>query len=212
MSRAAVGAVILAAGAGRRMGHAAKALLALGPGDTFLSVLASTLRRGGVAGPVLVVTGAHRAAVTRAALELGLRPVHNPQHARGQLGSARRGLSAALRLGLPGVLLLPCDLPELSSATVRRLLAARSPAVPVHRGRPGHPVALDHESIRRLLAVRGAENLREAMRTSGVRPGRVPVSDPAIHQNLNTVLAYRRALSRRAVQAKSLSRRPAASS
>jgi molybdenum cofactor cytidylyltransferase len=212
MRGAGVGAVILAAGAGQRMGRVAKALLPFGRSETFLSALAGALRRGGVAGPILVVTGAHRAEVARAALALGLRPVHNARHAGGQFGSARRGLGAALRLGMPAVLLLPCDLPGLRARTVQRLLAAMAPAVPVRGGRTGHPLALDRASAIRLLAVSGAESLREAMRRSGIRPRRVPVPDPAIHQNLNTLRAYRRALTRAPAQAKSRSRRPATSS
>jgi CTP:molybdopterin cytidylyltransferase MocA len=209
------GAVILAAGAGRRMGGIAKALLPLGDG-TFLSALAEALRGGGVGGMILVVTGAHRASVARAARGLGLRPVHNPRHSEGQLSSARTGLAAAVRLRMPVALLLPCDLPELRAATVSRLLAVRPPAVPVRRGRSGHPLALDRASMVRLLAVRGAESLRDAIRSSGLHLKRVAVQDPAIHQNLNTVGAYRgayrRAVKRSATQAKSRSRRPATSS
>jgi molybdenum cofactor cytidylyltransferase len=207
MNPRAVGAVILAAGDGRRMGLVAKALLPFGRAQTFLSALAVALRRGGVAGPIFVVTGAHRAAVAQAALDLGLRPVHNARYAGGQLGSARTGLLAALRARLDVVLLLPCDLPQLRHSTVRRLLAAPLPALPVHGGRSGHPLALDRATLERLIAVRGARSLRQVLLRSGIRPRRVSVSDPAVLQNLNTAGGYRRALQHLGSQANNRSRR-----
>ncbi|MHB8420719.1 MAG: nucleotidyltransferase family protein [Myxococcales bacterium] len=184
-------AVILAAGASTRMGRP-KPLVRLSDGRTFLQALAQCLRRGGVRGPLLVVTGASRARVAAEALRLGLVPIHNRRHRAGQLGSALTGLRAALRAGAAAILLLPCDMPHLRPATVARLLRAGGPSRPSHRGRPGHPLALDAASARAILAARGALSLRDALRRAGVRPRAIPTSDPAVRENVNREADLRR--------------------
>lgn len=178
-------AVIFAAGASTRMGTP-KPLVRLADGRTFLEALADALRRGGVGGTIFVVTGARRARVAAEARRLGLRPVHNAGYARGQLSSALVGLRAALRAGATPLLLLPCDMPHLSAATVAALLATPPPAQPVRGNRPGHPLLLDAPSARALLAQGGAPSLRAALRAARVRPTRVAVPDRAIHENVNT--------------------------
>ncbi len=186
-----VGAIVLAAGASSRMGEP-KPLVRLSDGRTFLEAIAGALREGGVGGPILVVTGSHRATVAREARRLGLSPVRCLRHRDGQLASARTGLTAALRRGAARWLLLPCDLPHLASDTVARLLRVPAPAVPVRRGRPGHPLSLDRASLRALLRDRGARNLREAVRRASLNTRRVAVSDRAIHQNVNRPADLRR--------------------
>ncbi len=177
-------AVILAAGASRRMG-AVKPLARMADGRTFLAALTGTLRSAGIDGPIVVVTGAHRSAVAREARRLGASPVHCARWRDGQLASARTGLRAALAAGGDAAL-LPCDMPHLASATVARTLRARPPAVAAHGGRTGHPLLLDPASLRAVLAARGAATLRAALRQAGVRPLPVPVRDRAVHENVNT--------------------------
>jgi molybdenum cofactor cytidylyltransferase len=192
-----VAAVVLAAGASTRMGSP-KPLVRLGDGRTFLEALASSLRDGGVRGRIFVVTGSQRAVVAAEAKRLGLTSVHNARFARGQLSSALVGLRAALRAGALPLLLLPCDMPHLRSATVAKLLATEPPAHPVRAGSPGHPIYLDRPTAIALLARGKAASLRAALRSAGVRARRVPVNDRAIHENINTPAQLQRWENRRA--------------
>src|SRR5204863_505817 len=80
------GAVILAAGAGRRLGGAAKALLSV-DGTTFLANIDATMRAAGGTGGVVVVGEPHAAAVPAAARALGLEVATNPDPARGMASS-----------------------------------------------------------------------------------------------------------------------------
>jgi nicotine blue oxidoreductase len=134
-------AVVLAAGAGRRMGGP-KALLRIG-GESFLARAARILTRPGV-GSVVAVLG-HDAARVRA--EAGAPPgvdvVENQRYEDSMLSSILRGLEEAERLGADAVLLHPVDHPLVDPATVDRVVAALAGgaviAVPTHAGRRGHP-------------------------------------------------------------------------
>ena len=92
-------AVILAGGQSRRMG-VPKALLAAGPGLSFLTLLVETFHAAGI--PSLVVLGAHAPEIRAAHAEVPF--VINPHWPEGQLSSVRVGLRAALFQGAQGVL------------------------------------------------------------------------------------------------------------
>ena len=83
-------AVILAAGAGRRLGGVAKALLAY-RGRSYLAQIAATARAVGLVDAVVVVGEPFAADVAAHARQLGLRVRVNPDPARGMASSARRG-------------------------------------------------------------------------------------------------------------------------
>jgi nicotine blue oxidoreductase len=134
-------AVVLAAGAGRRIGGP-KALLPI-RGTTFLAHVARGLYRPGVAAVVAIIGHGAR----RVAAEAGLPPevalVVNPRPDDGMLGSVILGLEAAEARGADAVLLHPVDHPFVSPATADLVLAALAAgalvAVPSYAGRRGHP-------------------------------------------------------------------------
>jgi len=117
-------AVILAAGAGTRMGGP-KALLPL-DGETLLQRAVRIVRAAGC-DPILAVVGgwdpgpleAHR--------------VSNPEAAEGMASSIRAGVRA-LPAGAPGALFLTVDQPAVNAPLLRRLLALAALA-------PEHPTA-----------------------------------------------------------------------
>jgi nicotine blue oxidoreductase len=140
-------AVLLAAGAGTRLGRGPKALLPF-RGRTLVDVLAGVLLDGGCRA-VVVVLGAGAAGV-RASTDLGRHTVlENPDWQTGMGGSFRLGVAAAA----PGdhVLIALVDQPGLTPETVTRLLAAHRPGrvtAAAYRGpdgtlRRGHPLLLD---------------------------------------------------------------------
>ena len=145
MSTSGPAGLVLAAGAGRRLGRGPKALLRH-HGVTLVETIAEALLSGGCS-DVTVVTGA-RAEETTAVLA-GRPHVHavvNAAWATGMGSSLRCGLQA---IG-PGreVLVTPVDRPGVGAAEVARLIAAHSPGeitAAAHRdaqGRlhRGHPV------------------------------------------------------------------------
>ncbi|MBK9037443.1 MAG: NTP transferase domain-containing protein [Myxococcales bacterium] len=133
-----IGAVVLAAGAGARLGGVAKALVPL-DGVTFLARIVATAGAAGVApADVIVVVGPpHQAAVAAAAAALGATVVVNPAPARGMASSVALGF-AALAPAIDAALLWPVDHPWVRATTLAAL-RARGEGVPVHDGRRGHP-------------------------------------------------------------------------
>lgn len=152
VERAVVG-VLLAAGAGSRMGGP-KALV--GPAFTAdgehspVSQVAGWMRAGGCH-EVIVVIGA-RSADVRASL-----PVHSwlsiveaTDWADGMGASLRAGLARAAAGDTNAALVSLVDLPDVRSPVFERLLATTKPGGPVdsvlaraaYQGRPGHPVLI----------------------------------------------------------------------
>jgi len=140
-------AVLLAAGAGTRLGLGPKALLRF-QGRTLVEVLADVLLAGGCR-EVVAVLGADAEKV-RAATDLSRhRVIHNPDWARGMGSSFRAGVDAAAPED--HVLIALVDQPGLTAETVTRLLASHRPgrvtaaAYPGPDGklRRGHPLLLD---------------------------------------------------------------------
>lgn len=134
-------AVVLAAGAGRRIGGP-KALLPIA-GTTFLAHVARSLDRPGVAAVVAVVGHGARRIRAAAGVPGHVALIENARPDDGMLGSVLLGLAAAEARGADALLLHPVDHPFASPATVDAVLEALAEgaviAVPSYGGRRGHP-------------------------------------------------------------------------
>ena len=146
-------AVLLAAGAGTRLGLGPKALLPF-RGRTLVEVLADVLLDGGCR-EVVAVLGAD-AATVRAATDLSRhRVIDNPDWATGMGSSFRLGVAAAAPED--HVLIALVDQPGLTPETVARLLAAHRPGRvtaaayrdPEGKLRRGHPLLWTPDSAPR---------------------------------------------------------------
>lgn len=154
-ARLRVGAVLLAAGEGARMGGVAKPLIRL-QGVPLISRQLIALSGAGV-DEVVVVTGHAREAIEAQVQAFPVTLAHNPAYAEGQQGSVRVGL-AALSGHFDAVFVVLADQPLIGSADLTELLAAfkKRPSgnvvVPVVGGQRGNPIVLDDVARSQILA------------------------------------------------------------
>jgi CTP:molybdopterin cytidylyltransferase MocA len=153
--RLRIGAVLLAAGEGRRMGGVAKPLIRL-QGVPLISRQLVALSGAGV-DEVVVVTGYARHAVEDEVRSFVVTLAHNEAHADGQQGSVRVGL-AALSGAFDAVIVMPVDQPLIGAGDLTELIGAfkKRPAghvvVPLVNGQRGNPIILDDLALARILA------------------------------------------------------------
>ena len=154
-------AVILAAGASRRLGYPKQALL--WDGEPLLHRTARVALEAGFA-PVSVVVGAAMDASLAALKGLPVQVVANPEWEEGMGASIRAGM-AALVPQAPAVLLLVCDQPGVSRALLDEI-AER------HRQTPDRVVASVYAGIRGVPALFPARRFAELRALCGDRGAR----------------------------------------
>jgi len=184
-----VAAVILAAGAGRRMGGAAKALLRRRDGATYLEAVAALAAGAGATELVVVIGEPHQAASLAEARRLGLATVVNPDPGRGMASSVAVGFAHALdHFAAAAALLWPVDHPDVTAATLAALAAAPGAiAVPTCRGRGGHPTRFARPVWPELAACAGlADGARGVVRANPARVVRVEVDDAGVVADVDT--------------------------
>ncbi|MEJ7690317.1 MAG: NTP transferase domain-containing protein [Nocardioidaceae bacterium] len=152
--------VVLAAGAGRRLGRP-KALVRDADGTPWVAAAAQTLQAAGVA-VVYVVIGAE-AEVVRTVVPPGCVVVEASDWDEGMGASLRAGLSRVM-LDCPddvAMLVMLVDTPDVGEGVVGRLLAEARPDVlarAAYGGVPGHPVLIGREHWRGVLAVAAGDS------------------------------------------------------
>lgn len=191
-------AIVPAAGASRRMGRP-KLLLPFG-GGTVIGAVVEALSGGGV-GEVVVVAAPGDAALAGWVRERGLTLATNPRPEDGMLSTIRAGLAqlggtvALAAAGRP-VLITPGDLPRLSAATVRAVLAALAAgaplAVPVHEGRRGHPLGIAPPLLPEIDRLDPAVGLRALLARHPSSLREVAVDDPGALHDVDTPEDYAR--------------------
>jgi CTP:molybdopterin cytidylyltransferase MocA len=152
--RLRIGAVLLAAGEGRRMGGVAKPLIRL-QGVPLITRHLVALSGAGV-DEVVVVTGYARDAVEDQVRSFSVTLAHNAAHAEGQQSSVRVGL-AALDGSFDAVIVMLADQPLIGAGDLTELIGAFKKragghvVVPVVDGRRGNPIVLDNVALARIL-------------------------------------------------------------
>jgi len=180
--------VILAAGAGTRLGGVAKALLEGRGKRTFLTSILGAAREAGLHEAIVVVGPPYGEQVGAHAAELGARVVVNPAPERGMASSVALGVAAAG--DADAAWLWPVDHPDVASSTLRALIGAigsHAAARPVFEARRGHPPL-----IRRALfeALAGCTNVEGGARTvlAAADTLDVPVDDPGCVRDIDTAI------------------------
>ncbi len=165
MSR--VAAVILAAGAGRRMGGPNK-LLAEIAGVSLIRRVTEAAQVSRARRPVIVVSGHRREAILTALDGLEIAEVYNPDHASGLSTSLKAGI-AALHAEAEGALVLLADMPFVDAGTIDRIIDAFEASgrlaivAPMHEGRRGNPVLWPRRHFPALMEIEGDKGARELL-------------------------------------------------
>jgi len=168
-------AILMAAGAGSRLGHRPKCLLQL-DGEPLIIRQIKALKAAG-ADQLVVVLGFYADEIAPCLNDCGVRMVQNPDPAQGQVSSQRIGLKQLS--GRPNAVLMAlADQPMIDSRDVIDLIArfAARPAecllmFPRVQGKPGNPVILTPEVRDAVLSADqsiGCRQWRQANRSSAL--------------------------------------------
>jgi CTP:molybdopterin cytidylyltransferase MocA len=177
--------VIVAAGAGRRLGGAAKALLPAVGGDSFLGAIVAVMRALEVERVIVVVGPPFGDEVARQATGLRAEVVVNPAPERGMASSVALGFERAIALDAGDVALLwPVDHARVATATVRAVLGRATPVgivIPCCEGRGGHPTAFGRALWPELARCATLEHgARAVVRADPARVDRFDVDDRGV--------------------------------
>lgn len=184
-----MGAVVLAAGAGRRLGNRPKCLLMLDGASLICRQLAA-LAEVGV--HTVVVLGHHAKAIGEAIADRPVTLVYNPQPELGPASSLRLGLQA-LPEGLALTWVTLADMALINAQDLRDMLNAyqRRPQatgclVPNVAGKPGHPVIFD-DAVRQDLLQRPLYNSGPQWQALGAqRVHHWPTNNPHYRWDIDT--------------------------
>jgi molybdenum cofactor cytidylyltransferase len=160
-----VGAVILAAGASRRLGRPKQ--LVEYRGETLVA-RAVRIAREAALGPVIVVVGAERDAVRAAVQNEPVVFVENDAWAEGIASSMRAGLKA-LGPDVSGALMMPCDQPRLSAEHLSRmvgLFAEDAIVASTYAGVRGVPAVFPRDAFSELMMLSGDVGARRLLQNS----------------------------------------------
>lgn len=193
-----VGAILLAAGASRRMGTT-KALLPFPPdGTPLVAKVAGALTGGGASSLCVVVAPGGTGEAVAEAVPSAF-AVFNPDPERGMLSSVQTGLRKLLSLAdAPAAFLVcPCDLPRLEPLHVRIVVEAYEHGggeilTPAFGGKRGHPTLFAASLADEILAMDPATEGLNALlrrRASGVREVGAP--DDAVLRDADTPEEWR---------------------
>lgn len=183
-----IAALVLAGGAGRRMGGG-KLLSDLGGRPLVRWAAEAALRSR--ARPVMVVTGAQDEELRPALADLDVLFVHNPEHDEGLASSLRAGV-AALPPDIDGAAILLGDMPLVRAGHIDRLIQAFDPdegraiCLPLHQGRRGHPVLLARRFFGEVMDLWGDSGARRILAEHDEEVYELPVDDDGVLLDVDT--------------------------
>jgi len=186
--------IVPAAGRSQRAGSHNKLALPFGETTVLGSVLSKSVALGG---RTIVVTG-FQADVLQALVEgTGADLAYNPHFDEGMASAIVAGVSYDPLAG--AYLIWPGDMPEISLETARILVSNGRHgriAVPTHENRRGHPVLFSGTFRDDLLRLTGDAGARAILRRHPEAVDEIPVSDPGIFVDIDTLTDHQEALAR----------------
>ena len=183
-----IGALILAAGSGRRMGGGNK-LLQLVRGVPMVRRVVNAAQASRCTS-VVVVTGFAAEDMHDCLADIDVRFVHNPDHPTGMASSLRCGL-AAQEAEVAAVVVLLADMPWIDGSHIDRLIAAFDPLlprilVPTKDGRRGNPVLWPRAFFAEMSQVEGDVGARALLDRHADRVDFLACDDDAIFSDVDT--------------------------
>ena len=197
MSQPSIAAIILAAGASRRMGQPKQLLPYRGQtllGHVIQCTLASSCH------PVIVISGAHAEAIAPVIEHLSIEVIHNANWHQGMSSSIRCGVSY-IRDNLPstdGILFLTCDQPFVSTNLIETLIKryndSNKPIVASqYEGTMGIPVLFSPLFYSNLMQLEGDYGAKTLIQTD---PSQVAtINFPKGKIDLDTFVDYQKLIS-----------------
>jgi CTP:molybdopterin cytidylyltransferase MocA len=149
-------ALILAAGASRRMGQP-KQLARLGE-ETLLERTVRVCTEAGLS-PIVVVLGASAEDIVRRTSLSGATVVVNEEWIEGMASSIRCGVRS-LPEACDGCVILTCDMPAVTASHLSQLAACSEMTASAYAGRQGVPAYFPKASLSALLDLRGDTGAR----------------------------------------------------
>ena len=192
-----VSAILLAAGLSTRMGQP-KMLLPWG-GTTVLGQVVSIFTAAGIE-EIVVVTGGAREQVEKLVAELAkefpVRPVFNPEFARGEMLSSIQVGLASLDTHTRAALIGLGDQPQVLEETVRKICTAFGQSgsllvIPSFQKRRGHPWLAGRSLWSKIQALPISTTPRQFLNTHAGLVEYVP-ADQSILQDVDTLEEYAR--------------------
>ena len=192
----AIAAIILAAGRSSRMGRN-KLLLELDGKPILCHAVDQALAAG--LDEIVVVSG-HQAGKVKTALgERRVKVIEAREHRLGMSASLKAGIRALSPKTSAAVVMLG-DMPQVSAALIRRLIAAfnplegRSIVVPTLDGKRGNPVLFDRRYFPEMLALEGDVGARHLIGEHDDQVAELAVDDAGVFADVDTPEAYDRLL------------------
>ena len=192
MSEHKLTAIILAAGYSSRMGEF-KPLLKIGQNFVIEKIL-NCFKQAGVA-DIRVVVGFKCELLIPVLESLGVQTIINHNFPEGMYSSVQTGVRT-LDESISAFFICPVDYPLIREDTVKRLASvyrdeSESVIYPTHNNRRGHPVLIS-KRLRNLIINNNPEGgLKSLLRGDASHFKEIPVDDPGININMNTISDYR---------------------
>jgi molybdenum cofactor cytidylyltransferase len=190
-------AVVLAAGASRRMGRP-KALLDLS-GRPLIAHLVGSFHKTASVERIFVVTGHQPEQIRQALSVFDVTFVHNPRYdSGGMISSVKAGVGAVAE-SCDAFFLCLLDQPLLQTRTVAEMAQAWSKTEPdliepAHDGQRGHPILIASRCVKKILSLSVDSTLRDFVAQHRQDSDVVEVSDPGVLCRLDTPLDYQHVL------------------
>jgi len=183
-------AILLAAGASRRMGPANKLMLSYKGKPMVLhtldALIASKIEH------VVVVKGHQPEAIDSIVGERSVQMVHNPDWEKGMTGSIQAGVGIA-DPGTRGYLICQGDMPDILTSTYNILYDEfhalnneKQILLPAFKNKRGNPVLFCSSYRQEILTHREPEGCRELVKKYGSRVSLVEINDPGILRDIDT--------------------------
>ncbi len=189
--RERIAAVILAAGASRRMGEP-KMLLPFGKETIIRTVIRHALNANSDC--VRVVLGADAEAIRTHIADLEVEPVMNREFNRGMLSSVQEGIRS-LPKDTTAVMILLGDQPMITSGTMQRLIdqyrnSEKDIVIATAGGKRGHPIIFNAAYIPELLSYGATQTLRDLPGNHPGKVGELETKQPEILRDIDTPADY----------------------